>query len=126
MATARRRMPTRRGGENPSKTLVIFLVFFIILSIGLSAGTYFGFAGQNKYFEDAKTANKKTEAADKERDDAQFRAREAISMLAGQTGLAAAKDEEAKRTADRDEFVKEGGGKFDAVLNKAKLLEMMK
>src|SRR5438445_84067 len=107
MATARRRMPTRRGGDNPSKVLVIFLVFFILLSIGLGAGTYFGFAGQKELDDKAKTANKKTDDALKERDYALLRAREATAMLAGQGGLNSEKEEEL-RVGDRDEFVKEG------------------
>jgi hypothetical protein len=123
MATARRRMPTRRG-DNPSKVLVIFLVFFILLSIGLGAGTYFGFAGQKDLDDKAKTANKKADEALKERDYALFRAREATAMLAGQGGANTEKDEEL-RVADRDEFLKEGG-KYGSVTDKAKVQEMMK
>jgi len=116
MATARRRMPTRRG-DNPSQVLIIFLVFFIILSIGLGAGTYFGFAGQKTYFDQALKEKKVAKEADEKRDDARFRAREAVAMLSGQ-------DEEG-RAADREEFVKDGG-KFGSVTDKAKFMELMK
>jgi hypothetical protein len=116
-------MPTRRG-DNPSKALVIFLVFFILLSIGLGAGTYFGFAGQKDLDDKAKTANKKADEALKERDYALFRAREATAMLAGQGGANTEKDEEL-RVADRDDFLKEGG-KYGSVTDKAKVQEMMK
>jgi hypothetical protein len=118
-------MPPRRGGENPSKVLVIFLVFFIILSIGLGAGTYFGFAGQKDYFDSAAKEKKVAKELEEKRDIANYRAREALVMLGGSPALESAGDEPGKWAADREEFVKDGG-KFGAVENKAKLLEMLK
>jgi hypothetical protein len=118
-------MPTRRGGDNPSKVLVIFLVFFIILSIGLGAGTYFGFAGQKDYFDSAAKEKKVAKELEEKRDIANYRAREALVMVGGSPALESAGDEPGRWAADREEFVKDGG-KFGTVENKAKLLEMLK
>lgn len=46
----------------PSTVLIIFLVFFILLSIGLGVWGYYGYDGQDKLKEQAKNANAKASA----------------------------------------------------------------
>jgi hypothetical protein len=53
---AARKRSARGRSENPSTTLIVFMVFFILLSIGLGVGTYTGYAGQKKLREDAESA----------------------------------------------------------------------
>ncbi|MBI3410889.1 MAG: hypothetical protein HY040_21350 [Planctomycetes bacterium] len=48
------RKPGKRDGSNPSTILVIFLSFFVLLSIGLGVWGYFGYSGQEKLREEAK------------------------------------------------------------------------
>jgi hypothetical protein len=61
---ARKKSSRGRGnGSNPNTVLVIFMVFFILLSIGLGVTTYYGYAGQKKFDEDAKGARAKEKAA---------------------------------------------------------------
>ena len=44
----------KRDTTKPNTVLVIFLVFFILLSIGLGVWGYYGYAGQEKLEKDAK------------------------------------------------------------------------
>jgi hypothetical protein len=44
----------RRDTTNPNTVLVVFLVFFVLLSIGLGIFAYYGYAGQEKLRETAK------------------------------------------------------------------------
>src|SRR5947209_7635746 len=46
----------KRDSSKPSTVLVVFLVFFILLSIGLGVWGYYGYAGQEKLETAAKTA----------------------------------------------------------------------
>ncbi len=55
----------KRDTANPSATLVIFLVFFILLSIGLGVWGYYGYSGQDALRSDAKAAKEKAEASQK-------------------------------------------------------------
>src|SRR5262249_3525442 len=48
------RKPGKRDGANPSTVLVIFLSFFVILSIGLGVWGYCGYSGQKELREKAK------------------------------------------------------------------------
>src|SRR5438876_9494989 len=46
--------PTKkRDANNPNTVLVVFLVFFVLLSIGLGIWGYYGYAGQEKLRETA-------------------------------------------------------------------------
>jgi hypothetical protein len=51
----------KRDSSKPSPVLVIFLVFFILLSIGLGIWGYYGYAGQEKLLTTAKEEKKKTQ-----------------------------------------------------------------
>src|SRR5437868_9517711 len=53
----------KRDSSKPSTVLVVFLVFFVLLSIGLGVWGYYGYAGQKKLKEDATTATKDKDAA---------------------------------------------------------------
>lgn len=46
--------PTKRESSNPNTVLVVFLVFFVLLAIGLGIWGYYGYAGQEKLLADAK------------------------------------------------------------------------
>ncbi len=63
MATIKKSLKKKDAGK-PSTVLIIFLVFFILLSIGLGVFAYYGYDGQNKLREEAKNA-KAGEAAQK-------------------------------------------------------------
>src|SRR5436853_7919548 len=52
----------KRDSSKPSTVLVVFLVFFILLSIGLGVWGYYGYAGQEKLETAAKAANNKAKA----------------------------------------------------------------
>jgi hypothetical protein len=51
----------KRDSSKPSPVLVIFLVFFILLSIGLGIWGYYGYAGQERLQTTAKEEKKKTQ-----------------------------------------------------------------
>ncbi|MBM4071359.1 MAG: hypothetical protein FJ271_20840 [Planctomycetes bacterium] len=53
---ALKKAPKRKDNTNPNTVLVLFLVFFVLLSIGLGTWGYFGYAGQDKLRDDAKKA----------------------------------------------------------------------
>src|SRR3954451_13033178 len=53
----------RKETTSPNVVLVIFLVFFVLLSIGLGVWGYYGYAGQEKLAAEAKNAKKDKEAA---------------------------------------------------------------
>ncbi len=48
--------PKKKDSTNPSTVLIIFLVFFVLLSLGLGVWGYYGYAGQTKLAEDTKKA----------------------------------------------------------------------
>src|SRR5262249_9729027 len=48
------RKPGKRDGSNPSTVLIVFLSFFVLLSIGLGVWAYFGASGQRELREEAK------------------------------------------------------------------------
>src|SRR5580693_2280657 len=52
----------KRDSSKPSTVLVIFLVFFILISIGLGVWGYYGYAGQEKLESAAKAANNAAKA----------------------------------------------------------------
>ena len=53
----------RKDSSNPNTVLVLFLVFFVILSIGLGVWGYYGQSGQEKLREAALEEKKKADAA---------------------------------------------------------------
>src|SRR5438874_13298633 len=66
----------KRGDpSNPNTVLVLFMVFFILLSIGLGVTTYYGYAGQKKLEEGAKEATTKAAASRKAEEYALLQAR---------------------------------------------------
>src|SRR6516162_8923088 len=60
MAPARRRM---KPATNPSTVLVIFLVFFVLLSLGLGVWGYFGYKAADQARKAAAEAQQKEKAA---------------------------------------------------------------
>src|SRR5713101_4951307 len=54
----------RRDATNPNTAIVLFLVFFVILSLGLGIWGYFGYSGQEKLRTSADELQKKAKAAD--------------------------------------------------------------
>jgi hypothetical protein len=60
--------------DNPNTVLVVFLVFFVLLSIALGVTTYYGYAGQKKLEEDALNARKEAKAARNAEDYYKFQA----------------------------------------------------
>jgi endonuclease III len=61
---ARKKSSRNRGNpNNPNTVLVLFMVFFILVSIGTGVTTYYGYAGQKKLEEDATSARKEAKAA---------------------------------------------------------------
>jgi hypothetical protein len=62
MATIKKSLKKKDAGK-PSTVLIIFLVFFILLSIGLGVFAYYGYEGQNKLREETANAKKAVTAA---------------------------------------------------------------
>jgi hypothetical protein len=59
-------MAVKRGGES-KQGLVVFLVFFILATLGLGVTTYYGFADQDRLQKEAKDAKAKEKTANDER-----------------------------------------------------------
>jgi hypothetical protein len=57
-----------KGGGDSKQGLIITLVFFVLLSIGLGVGTYYGFAGQKEFDDKAKKAAADLKNVQSERD----------------------------------------------------------
>src|SRR5262245_50109978 len=55
----------KRDTTSPNTALVLFLVFFVLLSIGLGVWGYFGYSGQDKLRETTKKAQVDSESAQK-------------------------------------------------------------
>ena len=53
----------KRDATSPNTALVLFLVFFVLLSIGLGVWGYYGYAGQKTLREDAVNKQKDKDAA---------------------------------------------------------------
>jgi hypothetical protein len=82
MAPKRRyRGPTY--STSPNGALVVFLVFFVLLSLGLGLGMYFAIAGQAEAQAKAKAAQDKEKAADKAKKFTEFVALEARAASGG-------------------------------------------
>jgi len=93
---------------SPNVVLVIFLVFFVLVAIGLGIWGYYGYAGQD----DLQTKKRSAEAQAK----AEKLAKEYYSMLyrhlRGAVGDKLDKSEEEQMKADFEQFINTDGGKF--------------
>lgn len=78
---ALKKAPKRKDNTNPNTVLVLFLVFFVLLSIGLGTWGYFGYAGQDKLRDDAVKKAKDAEAAKISADFALFQALDARQAM---------------------------------------------
>jgi hypothetical protein len=101
----------KRDTTNPNTALVLFLVFFVLLSIGLGVWGYYGYAGQEKLRTETKGEKDKAGAAKLAEDFFRFTADEAR--------LAAGNPVEANEMTFwknmRDQILGDGG-KFKAVI----------
>ena len=101
----------KRDSSKPNTILVIFLVFFILVSIGLGVWGYYGYAGQEKLEAAAKTANTSAKAAKDYAEYAMFVGNEgrlAIGAPANAKGPVLTPDEIQLHTVTREEVIKEG------------------
>lgn len=101
--------PTKkRDNSNPNTVIIVFLVFFVILSIGLGTWGYYGYAGQEELRVKAKGDLAVAKAA---------RLAEDYFLVLAQEGRRAVgvqldADEEARVAADREQFYAGANGKF--------------
>lgn len=100
-----------KGGGDSKQGLIITLVFFVLLSIGLGVGTYYGFAGQKELDDKAKKAAQEQKSAQADRDWYKFQALMARSYIGGPL----TKNEEAdlpvlRQSMDSGSLGKESGG----------------
>lgn len=103
MATLKKPIKKKDGGK-PSTVLIIFLVFFILLSIGVGVAAYYGYEGQNKLREEAASAKKAVNVS-KNVDNYRMGT---IYILASALGQELDKDEQVRAVAEFDEITKEG------------------
>ncbi len=96
----------KKDSSSPSLALIIFLVIFVLLSIGLGVWGYYGYAGQEKLAADAKTAKTKETVQKEEKDYEQMVALEGMQAI----GLQLTPDQLTTLTGLRDALQ---GGKFD-------------
>lgn len=102
--------PMRRKEQaKPSTVLIIFLVFFILLSIGLGVAAYYGYEGQNKLKEEASNA-KKGVTTQKNLDDYRMGV---IRLLGTAVGQDVEADDVVRATAALEEVVKPEGSKYN-------------
>ncbi|MCI0683277.1 MAG: hypothetical protein L0Y71_14335 [Gemmataceae bacterium] len=106
MATLKKPIKKKDGGK-PSTVLIIFLVFFILLSIGVGVAAYYGYEGQNKLKEEAKSA-KASAAAAKTVDDYRMGV---ILFLSSSVGHDLDQDTRVRATAALDEIMKGDAGR---------------
>ena len=73
----------KRDASKPGTVLIVFLVFFILLSIGLGVWGYYGYAEQDKL----RTETKNAKVSEKAKDDFakfnQYKAYEALAAIGG-------------------------------------------
>src|SRR6516225_4767015 len=102
----------KRDTTSPNTPLVLFLVFFVLLSIGLGVWGYFGYDGQNKLRDAAKTEQDNTKAAKL--------GEEYAKLVASERGAALALDNEAfdAKSLEKD-------GKFSAEPTRAAVEKVM-
>src|SRR5438093_1376025 len=88
MAAKKRSSRSRRpDSTSPNTVLVLFLVFFVLLSIGLGVWGYYGYAGQKELKDKAESAERAKNAAIKAERFANLFSREARVQLVGRDGL---------------------------------------
>lgn len=110
----------KRGDSKPSTILVIFLVFFILISIGLGVTAYYGYAGQEKLKADAKTEAGKAKGREELAEMALFIMRDIRFAL----GHPLDKDEEVEYDRVKQEFFKDDS-KWKPESARAKYLELV-
>ena len=93
----------KKDAGKPGTVLIIFLVFFILLSIGLGVFAYYGYEGQNKLREEAANG-KKAVAASKNLDDYRMGIIHFLSTSVGQELNA---DDRVRAVAALEEITKE-------------------
>lgn len=109
MAALKKPIKKKDGGK-PGTVLIIFLVFFILLSIGLGVFAYYGYDGQNKLREETASA-KKAVTALKAVDDYRMGV---IYMLASALGQDLDAADKERAVAAFDEILKDDKGKYAA------------
>lgn len=97
--------PKKKDGAKPGTVLIMFLVFFILLSIGLGVWGYYGYEGQAKLREDAKKARADL-TAQKNLDDYRIGL---IQLLATAVGAEVAEADRPRAKQAIDEIIKDGG-----------------
>lgn len=115
-----KKSPKRKDNTNPNTVLVLFLVFFVILSIGLGVWGYFGYAGQEKLREKATTESKSNESNKLLADYYEFLALEELQAI----GFTLEANELGRWQSSRKEY--QEGGKFQGEKGRTKsLVEMV-
>jgi hypothetical protein len=100
----------QRDSSNPSTTVVLFLVFFVLLSIGVGVWGYYGYAGQEKLRADAKAKTADADSAKLGRKYYQL-IRDEVLVALGHTFNA---DELNSWTTARPDLLREDGSLNDA------------
>lgn len=109
----------RRDTQNPNTVIVLFLVFFVILSIGLGVWGYFGYAGQDELRGKTKDAQDKLAAAQLGENYYQFLA------LDSRLAMGHPVDADLKEWEKlRDQFFQDGG-KFKGEATRPAMLKMI-
>jgi hypothetical protein len=112
---------------SPNTVLVLFLVFFVLLSIGLGVWGYYGYAGQKELKDAAATAERNKTAALKGEEYAKFVAAELRAQVLGPNFLLKEEggiDEANLWQVAREDFKSnEDGGKFSGEKNKKQIQE---
>jgi hypothetical protein len=97
----------KKDGAKPGTVLIMFLVFFILLSIGLGVWGYYGYEGQAKLREDAKKA-REAESAKVKLNDYRLGV---IHLLGSAVGAEVAEAERAAAAREFEEVIKQDGSK---------------
>src|SRR5262249_26061108 len=128
MAAKKRSSRSRRpDSTSPNTVLVLFLVFFVLLSIGLGVWGYYGYAGQKELKDAAVRADQAKTAAIKAERFANLFSREARVEVLGRDALFKEEggfDEGTSYDADREEIIKEDGGAFSPEKTKKQLQDL--
>jgi hypothetical protein len=111
----------KRDTTNPNTALVLFLVFFVLLSIGLGVWGYFGYSGQEKLRQETAAEKKSTAAARLGEEYANFIAWDTRTAL----GHPLAENEPNSYKAAMDAKVIEDGGKFKDEKTRAAIKKMI-
>ncbi len=106
MAPKKKYKGPKAASSSPNVVLVVFLIIFVLTSIGLGVSTYYGFEGQKKLQEAAKAAEAKLDAAKKQTRLQEYFRQEAMKQI-GLDLLPAdgAYSEEANWKSDRKQFL---------------------